>query len=86
MRLIGRQLFPHYFDQGMFLDNLRRRVAIPSSSQEPQRAAALRAHLVNEIVPLNTLPPSPLIRLRYDKYFVLDTWVIRHWHVSTNAN
>jgi acetylornithine deacetylase/succinyl-diaminopimelate desuccinylase-like protein len=40
-----------YFDQGMFIDDLRRRVAIPSSSQEPERAAALRAYLDDEIIP-----------------------------------
>ena len=34
-----------------FLADLRRRVAIPSSSQEPERAAALRAYLEDEIVP-----------------------------------
>ena len=28
-----------YFDDGGFLADLRRRVAIPSSSQEPERAA-----------------------------------------------
>ena len=31
-----------YFDSGEFLVDLRRRVAIPSTSQEPERAAALR--------------------------------------------
>ena len=31
-----------YFDDGPFLEDLRRRIGIPSSSQEPQRAAALR--------------------------------------------
>jgi acetylornithine deacetylase/succinyl-diaminopimelate desuccinylase-like protein len=44
-----------YFDDGGFLADLTRRVAIPSSSQEPERAAALRAYLDNEIVP--TLAP-----------------------------
>jgi len=44
-----------YFDDGGFLADLTRRVAIPSSSQEPERAAALRAYLDNEIVP--TLKP-----------------------------
>ena len=41
-----------YFDDGGFLADLRRRVAIPSSSQEPERAAALRAYLTDEMVPL----------------------------------
>jgi hypothetical protein len=31
-----------YFDDGRFLADLGRRVAIPSSSQEPERAEALR--------------------------------------------
>lgn len=43
-----------YFDDGSFLADLRRRVAIPSSSQEPERAAALRAYLDDEIVPALT--------------------------------
>jgi acetylornithine deacetylase/succinyl-diaminopimelate desuccinylase-like protein len=40
-----------YFDDGRFLADLRRRVAIPSSSQEPERASALRAYLTDEMVP-----------------------------------
>jgi len=40
-----------HFDDGSFLADLRRRVAIPSSSQEPGRAEALRAYLNDEIVP-----------------------------------
>ena len=40
-----------YFDGGGFLSDLTRRVAIPSSSQEPDRADALRAYLLDEIVP-----------------------------------
>jgi len=44
-----------YFDDGTFLSDLRRRVAIPSSSQEPERAKALRIYLDDEIVP--TLTP-----------------------------
>src|SRR5271155_3154666 len=44
-----------YFDDGGFLADLTRRVAIPSSSQEPERAGALRSYLVDEIVP--TLTP-----------------------------
>ena len=40
-----------YFDDGGFLADLTRRVAIPSSSQEPERASALRSYLVDEIVP-----------------------------------
>jgi acetylornithine deacetylase/succinyl-diaminopimelate desuccinylase-like protein len=44
-----------YFDDGAFVDDLRRRVAIPSSSQEPERVAALAAYLRDEIAP--TLAP-----------------------------
>src|SRR5215475_13770896 len=40
-----------YFDSGEFLVDLRRRVAIPSSSQEPERAAALRRYLDEEMAP-----------------------------------
>jgi acetylornithine deacetylase/succinyl-diaminopimelate desuccinylase-like protein len=40
-----------YFDSGEFLVDLRRRVAIPSSSQEPERAGALRRYLDDEIAP-----------------------------------
>src|SRR5262249_25172186 len=40
-----------YFDSGDFLVDLRRRVAIPSTSQEPERAPALRRYLDDEMVP-----------------------------------
>jgi acetylornithine deacetylase/succinyl-diaminopimelate desuccinylase-like protein len=40
-----------YFDDGFFLADLTRRVAIPSTSQEPERADALRSYLTDEIVP-----------------------------------
>src|SRR5712671_3682270 len=40
-----------YFDSGEFLADLRRRVAIPSTSQEPERAGALRGYLDDEMVP-----------------------------------
>ena len=40
-----------YFDSGEFLVDLRRRVAIPSTSQEPERAPALRRYLEDEMVP-----------------------------------
>jgi acetylornithine deacetylase/succinyl-diaminopimelate desuccinylase-like protein len=43
-----------YFDDGRFVADLGRRVAIPSSSQEPERADALRAYLADEIVPALT--------------------------------
>ena len=43
-----------YFDGGGFLNDLTRRVAIPSSSQEPERASALRSYLLDEIVPALT--------------------------------
>ena len=40
-----------YFDSGEFLVDLRRRVAIPSTSQEAERAGALRSYLEDEMVP-----------------------------------
>jgi len=40
-----------YFDSGEFLVDLGRRVAIPSTSQEPERAPALRRYLDEEILP-----------------------------------
>src|SRR5215467_1345220 len=40
-----------HFDDGTFLADLRRRVAIPSSSQEPERADALRAYITDELAP-----------------------------------
>jgi acetylornithine deacetylase/succinyl-diaminopimelate desuccinylase-like protein len=44
-----------YFDGGGFLADLTRRVAIPSTTQEPERAAALRGYLDDEMTP--TLTP-----------------------------
>src|SRR5262249_51203627 len=40
-----------YFDSGDFLVDLRRRVAIPSTSQEPERTPALRRYLDDEMAP-----------------------------------
>src|SRR5688572_15227199 len=40
-----------YFDSGGFLVDLRRRVAIASSSQEPERAGMLRSYLEDEMAP-----------------------------------
>jgi acetylornithine deacetylase/succinyl-diaminopimelate desuccinylase-like protein len=40
-----------YFDRGEFLADLKRRVAIPSTSQEPERKGELRRYLDHEIVP-----------------------------------
>ena len=40
-----------HFDDGDFVETLRRRVAIPSSSQEPERAAAMQAYLRDEMAP-----------------------------------
>ena len=40
-----------YYDNGGFVADLRRRVAIPSSSQEPGRAEALRTYLSDEMAP-----------------------------------
>jgi acetylornithine deacetylase/succinyl-diaminopimelate desuccinylase-like protein len=41
-----------YFDNGGFLADLTRRVAMPSSSQEPERASVLRTYLDDEIAPV----------------------------------
>ena len=46
---IGRS--ERYFDEGGFLDELRRRVAIPTTSQEAGSETALRGYLVDEIGP-----------------------------------
>ena len=40
-----------YFDTGEFIADLTRRVAIPSTSQEPERAGVLRSYLDDEMVP-----------------------------------
>ena len=40
-----------YFDDGSFVSDLARRVAIPSTSQEPHRAGTLRTYLDDEIAP-----------------------------------
>jgi acetylornithine deacetylase/succinyl-diaminopimelate desuccinylase-like protein len=40
-----------HFDRGEFVADLKRRVAIPSTSQEPERRAELRRYLAAEIVP-----------------------------------
>jgi acetylornithine deacetylase/succinyl-diaminopimelate desuccinylase-like protein len=39
------------FDDGTFLADLARRVAIPTESQEPERAGELRRYLTDELVP-----------------------------------
>ena len=39
------------FDSGAFLDTLRRRVAIPTESQEPGRLPDLHRYLEDEIAP-----------------------------------
>lgn len=41
----------HYFDDGQFLADLARRVAIPTESQNPARAADLRSYLAQEMQP-----------------------------------
>jgi acetylornithine deacetylase/succinyl-diaminopimelate desuccinylase-like protein len=40
-----------YFDSGRFRQTLARRIAMPTESQNPERAAALRAYLEDEIRP-----------------------------------
>ena len=44
------------FDSGAFLETLRRRVAIPTESQEPERLSDLHRYLEDEIAP--SLTPS----------------------------
>ena len=46
---IGRVV--DHLDRGCFLDDLARRVAIPSESQNPERHAALERYLGEEIGP-----------------------------------
>jgi len=41
----------HHFDSGEFLADLTRRVALPTESQDPAQAPALRAYLTDEITP-----------------------------------
>ncbi len=41
----------HYFDEGGFIEDLARRVAIASTSQEPECAPALKSYLADEIAP-----------------------------------
>ena len=43
-----------YFDRGQFFDDLARRVAIPTESQNPARGAELAAYLDDEIAPALT--------------------------------
>ena len=38
-----------YFDEGRFVSDLSRRVAIPTESQNPERAAALQEYLADEM-------------------------------------
>jgi acetylornithine deacetylase/succinyl-diaminopimelate desuccinylase-like protein len=40
-----------YFDEGRFLSDLARRVAIPTESQNPERAPSLAAYLEEEMTP-----------------------------------
>ena len=38
-----------YFDEGVFFEDLARRVAVPSTSQEPEHADALKSYLDDEM-------------------------------------
>jgi acetylornithine deacetylase/succinyl-diaminopimelate desuccinylase-like protein len=58
-----------YFDEGMFLAELQRRVAIPTTSQETDSGPALRAYLTEEMGP-------SLTRLGYD-FQVIDNPVAK---------
>ena len=40
-----------YYDDGRFLADLGRRVAIPTESQNPERGVALAAYLTDEMRP-----------------------------------
>ena len=51
-----------YFDEGGFVADLGRRVAIPTESQVAERALVLRAYLADEIVagvPVSARRPRP---------------------------
>ena len=79
-----------YFDSGDFLVDLRRRVAIPSTSQEPERAAALRDYLDDEIAPSlaplgftsrildNPLGPAFLVAERIEDAALLTVLIYGH--------
>ncbi|MEI6737997.1 MAG: M20 peptidase family dipeptidase, partial [Pseudomonadota bacterium] len=41
----------HYFDSRQFHTDLARRVAMPTESQNPDRADVLRAYLADELTP-----------------------------------
>jgi hypothetical protein len=43
------QSIDRYYDEGGFLDDLQRRVAIPTESQNPDRMPALSAYLEDEM-------------------------------------
>src|SRR5688572_28387305 len=58
-----------YFDDGGFLDELQRRVAIPTTSQETDSGPALRAYLTEEMGP-------SLVKLGYD-FQVIDNPVAK---------
>jgi acetylornithine deacetylase/succinyl-diaminopimelate desuccinylase-like protein len=45
------QAATHLYDSGVFLDDLRRRVAFHTESQEPESGPLLRAYLADEIAP-----------------------------------
>ena len=46
-----------YFDSGMFKSDLARLVAMPTESQNPERAPVLSAYLETEMRPLLEDPP-----------------------------
>ena len=46
------QSIERYFDEGRFLDDLGRRVAIPTESQNPERASSLAEYLEGEMTGL----------------------------------
>ena len=50
-RDIAIQAAADLYDSGTFLDDLRRRVAFRTESQEPESAPLLRTYLTDEIAP-----------------------------------
>jgi hypothetical protein len=79
-----------YFDDGSFVTDLSRRIAIPSSSQEPSRSEALHSYLRDEIAPVlaplgfgshildNPLGPPVLVAERLEDPAALKVLIYGH--------
>ncbi len=50
-RAAAMQTAEHYFDRRQFHADLARRVAMPTESQNPDRADVLHAYLADELTP-----------------------------------